>query len=135
MPKFSENSKNNLNECHFDLKLVMKEAIRFYDFSVIEGYRPEVEQNAAFESGTSKLKYPESKHNVLPARACDIVPYPTAFSSPEEFYFLAGIVLTIAKQMKEDGRIHHDVRWGGDWDRDLDLQDQNFNDLPHFELV
>jgi hypothetical protein len=27
------------------------------------------------------------------------------------------------------------LRWGGDWDSDKDTKDQNFNDLPHFELI
>jgi len=27
------------------------------------------------------------------------------------------------------------LRWGGDWDRDLDFSDQRFYDLYHFELV
>ena len=27
------------------------------------------------------------------------------------------------------------IRWGGDWDRDTDLSDNRFNDLPHFELM
>ena len=27
------------------------------------------------------------------------------------------------------------IRWGGDWDSDNDLHDQNFIDLPHFELA
>jgi peptidoglycan L-alanyl-D-glutamate endopeptidase CwlK len=27
------------------------------------------------------------------------------------------------------------IRWGGDWDRDEELHDQTFFDLPHFELI
>ncbi len=27
-----------------------------------------------------------------------------------------------------------ELRWGGDWDRDAEFDDQTFNDLPHFEL-
>ena len=26
------------------------------------------------------------------------------------------------------------IRWGGDWDSDNNLNDQNFMDLVHFEL-
>jgi peptidoglycan L-alanyl-D-glutamate endopeptidase CwlK len=26
------------------------------------------------------------------------------------------------------------VRWGGDWDGDRDIDDQTFDDLPHFEF-
>ena len=27
------------------------------------------------------------------------------------------------------------LRWGGDWDSDLEVDDNDFDDLPHFELV
>jgi hypothetical protein len=26
------------------------------------------------------------------------------------------------------------IRWGGDWNSNNDLKDNNFDDLPHFEL-
>lgn len=28
-----------------------------------------------------------------------------------------------------------EIRFGGDWDRDYDLDDQDFMDLVHFELI
>jgi peptidoglycan L-alanyl-D-glutamate endopeptidase CwlK len=34
-----------------------------------------------------------------------------------------------------EGKISHAIRWGGDWDSDDIFDDQNFDDLPHFELV
>jgi len=46
------------------------------DFAIICGHRGEAEQNAAFAAGASKVKFPDSKHNTLPARAYDRVPYP-----------------------------------------------------------
>ena len=27
-----------------------------------------------------------------------------------------------------------DIRWGGDWNGDFNLKNQNFYDLPHFEV-
>jgi peptidoglycan L-alanyl-D-glutamate endopeptidase CwlK len=27
------------------------------------------------------------------------------------------------------------IRWGGDWNGDLQFRDEKFKDLPHFELV
>jgi hypothetical protein len=27
------------------------------------------------------------------------------------------------------------LRWGGDWDQDTQVKDNNFDDLWHFELV
>ena len=26
------------------------------------------------------------------------------------------------------------IRWGGDWDMDTQVKDNNFDDLPHFEI-
>jgi peptidoglycan L-alanyl-D-glutamate endopeptidase CwlK len=37
-------------------------------------------------------------------------------------------VLGIAKMMGLD------IRWGGDWNGDFNLQNQNFYDLPHYEV-
>jgi peptidoglycan L-alanyl-D-glutamate endopeptidase CwlK len=37
--------------------------------------------------------------------------------------------------LKNDGKMTHDVRYGGDWDGDKDINDQTFNDTVHFELV
>jgi len=40
-----------------------------------------------------------------------------------------------AARLKAEGRMTHDLRWGGDWDRDTQVDDNNFDDLVHFELV
>jgi hypothetical protein len=45
------------------------------------------------------------------------------------FARVAGVMLACA------GARGYVVRWGGDWDNDGDLMDQEFHDLPHFELV
>ena len=26
------------------------------------------------------------------------------------------------------------LRWGGDWDQDFEVQDNKFDDFPHFEI-
>ena len=49
MPKFGRNSKKNLVSCHSDIRKVLNEAIKYYDFSVICGYRPEHLQNKAYK--------------------------------------------------------------------------------------
>jgi peptidoglycan L-alanyl-D-glutamate endopeptidase CwlK len=41
----------------------------------------------------------------------------------------------IAQKLKDDGKMTHSVRFGGDWDGDKDITDQKFNDLVHFELI
>lgn len=46
------------------------------DLTVTEGHRGEAAQNAAFEAGFSKKRWPDSGHNSLPARAFDFECYP-----------------------------------------------------------
>lgn len=129
MCKFSERSKENLRECHPDLQLLFMRVISVFDCAVIEGFRSEAEQNKAYHAGKSKLKWPQSKHNQVPSRAVDVVPYPVDWNDRERFVYMAGIVKGIASEMGIS------IRWGGDWDSDNDLNDQSFHDLPHFELL
>lgn len=75
MPKLSARSLKNLSQCHKDLQRIAEEAAKEFDFIVICGHRGEKEQNEAFARGTSKLKYPKSKHNKIPSLAFDAVPY------------------------------------------------------------
>jgi peptidoglycan L-alanyl-D-glutamate endopeptidase CwlK len=99
------------------------------DFSVLEGHRDAERQADLFHRGLSKLQWPNSKHNREPSEAIDIAPWPIDWRDTQRFYHLAGIVRTIA------GEHEITLRWGGDWDSDFDLRDQNFMDLAHFELV
>jgi len=41
----------------------------------------------------------------------------------------------VARMLKDIGEIEHEVRWGGDWDRDTELKDNRFMDLVHIELI
>lgn len=135
MPRFSKRSINNLSECHIDLQVVFKEVIKHFDCTVIEGHRPEAEQNAAYNAGNSKVKYPNSKHNSLPSLAADVVPYPIDWNDTDRMRYFAGFVMGVAALLKAQGKITHAVRAGIDWDCDTQTNDQRFIDLPHFELV
>lgn len=133
MFEFSEKSERILAACHDDLDKVLREAIKVYDFSVIEGPRDKEQQTRYYNEGLSKVQFPRSKHNRVPSEAIHIAPYPISFSNRRKnlarFYFLAGVVKTIACQNGIK------VRWGGDWDGDGDFEDQSFDDLMHFELI
>lgn len=129
MFQLSEKSLEKLNQCHPDLVRLFMEIAKYYPLSIIEGHRGQAEQNEAFRTGKSKLKFPESKHNKVPSLAVDAVPMPINWNNKEEFYHFAGFVLATAINLGIK------IRWGGDWDVDLDLRDQTFFDLPHFELV
>lgn len=136
MPVFSQRSKDKLYTCHHKLRRVMEQAIKVYDFSVICGHRGNDEQNDLFNQGRSKVQFPDSKHNLTPSCAVDIVPYLPGhdiwnLEDPnilKHWYLMAGVVLATAESMWTP------LRWGGDWNRDMRFDDNKFNDLPHFEL-
>ena len=145
MPSFSKKSKEMLKQCHPDIQKVMNEAIKYIDFSIVEGARTEEQQLRYFMEGKSKtmnskhlLEYSkEYKHNY--ANAIDIIPY--FFSEPhldwndrEEFCILAGYILGIAKMLKSRGEIKSDIRWGGKWSQER-IKENTFVDMPHFEIL
>lgn len=139
MPKFSQSSFSRLSTCHIELQTLFYEVIRTYDCSVLQGFRNEADQHAAFLSGASKLDWPNGKHNANPSMAVDVVPYPINLSNDKmnlcNIYYFCGFVLGIAQRLKDEGKMTYSVRWGGDWNGDHHIGEQNFNDLPHFELV
>ena len=129
---FSEASRKNLDQCHWELQVLMERVVQVRDISVVCGIRGRVEQNKMFDEGSSKLRWPDGKHNVESedelADAVDIVPWPEQYSDPMTMIHVAGIVMGIAAEMGIN------IRWGGDWNRNSDLKDQEFIDLWHFEL-
>lgn len=134
MASFGERSRANLEECHEDLQLIFNTVIQIWDCSIIEGYRGKEEQNRYFSEGKSKIKFPDGKHNQRPSMAVDAPPYPIDWNDVTGFIRYAHFVLGVAAGLYAAGKISHKLRWGGDWDRDFDLEDQRFNDYPHFEL-
>jgi len=151
MPKFSKKSLERLNTCHKDIQKIMNEVIKIYDISILEGIRSKERQIELYNTGRSKLDgvNKKSKHqgkededgNIV-SFAIDIMPYAKGenpFSGKEKdnrrFYFMAGIVKACTLELLKKGEIKHDIRWGGDWDSDFVYNDQNFDDLPHIELV
>lgn len=129
MPKFSQRSLGRLNTCDEKLQRLFNEVVKFYDCTILCGHRNEQDQNEAYRSGMSQVRWPNSKHNSNPSVAVDVVPYPIDWNDKVRFYHFAGFVLGIAKEMGIN------ITWGGDWNRNNNLKDQSFFDLPHFELV
>jgi|TARA_Y100000310_G_scaffold265794_1_gene277018 peptidoglycan L-alanyl-D-glutamate endopeptidase CwlK len=128
MPRFGKRSKKRLATCDDRLQDLFKEVIKYFDCTVIQGHRGEAEQNQAYDAGRSKLRYPDGKHNADPSKAVDVAPYPIDWSDRDRFHYFGGFVLGIASQMGLK------IRWGGDWDRDTEVKDNRFDDLPHFEI-
>jgi peptidoglycan L-alanyl-D-glutamate endopeptidase CwlK len=129
MPSFSTKSEDTLATCDHRLQQICDRVIKTYDFSVLEGYRSDERQEELYRQGKSKLRAGESKHNQDPSLAVDIAPYPIDWEDHKRFYLLAGMMFQAAYD------IGYPIRWGGDWDRDWEHNDQSFHDLPHFEIV
>ena len=131
MPHFGKKSKERLAELDLELQELLQEAIKHFDFSITCGYRDEATQNELYNSlpQRTKVKFPNSRHNSYPSQAVDIVPYPVDYDDRERFTYLAGLVMGIAK-VKDIP-----LRWGGCWRNDNDLKANDFDDLPHFELL
>ena len=129
MPKFGSKSRKNLATCHEDLQDIFNEVIKYVDCSVIEGHRSQERQDKLYEEGKTKLKYPKGRHNASPSRAVDVVPYPIDWDDRERFHLFAGFVLGVAQSMEIN------IRWGGDWNKNFEVDDNQFDDFPHFELL
>ena len=65
----------------------------------------------------------------------DVAPYPIDWEDLDRFRYFAGYVMGVAAILHSEGLITHRLRWGGDWNRDTQVKDNSFNDMPHFELV
>jgi len=131
--RFSSRSTERLETCHPDLVLLMNEALADpecpSDMSILCGYRGEEEQNAAFESGASQLRYPQSRHNREPSLAVDVAPYVGGITWDWQYYYpLADHIKATWARLSESGQLSGDYRlqWGGDW--------TSFKDGPQWEL-
>lgn len=139
MPSFGARSKEALETCHPDIQRVLNEAIKYIDFSVLEGHRGQQAQDKAFADGYSKLKWPHGNHNHKDhpeakvdkpiSRAVDIAPYPIVWNDTERFVLFAGFILGIAAMLGVK------LRWGGDWNMNTQVKDEKFRDWGHFELI
>lgn len=136
MPEYSKASLSKLDTCDSRLQRVFLEVIKHRDNTILEGHRGQALQHQYFAEGKSKKDWPTGEHNQTPSRAVDSVPYPISWelvnkndrASINEMYLYAGLVLGIAAMLGIP------IRWGGDWDGDGTITDQQFHDLPHFEL-
>ena len=149
--KFGKSSIVQLSTLHPDLQTILRVAIKQFDFSIIEGIRTKKRQQELFNSPkhlteldgvTKKSKHQgEYFEGKLVSTAVDIIPYVQGLNVWEGrkgeklFYYLAGTIMGVAEILYLQGAIRHKLKWGGNWDMDMDFYDSNFIDLPHFELV
>lgn len=137
MPSFGKKSLDKLNTCHPKIKLIMNEAIKAYDFTVLCGTRTPEEQYELYKKGRElqsdgtwkKIgatvtnidgKTKKSEHNYSPSHAIDIAPYPIDWNNIARFTDLAKIVKQCAKNLGIK------IEYGGDW--------TSLKDYPHYQL-
>ena len=153
MAEYSNTSKEKLITVHIDLQMIFNEVIKIFDNTIIYGYREPQLQFDLFKKGRSniggfwiivnkkevvtycdgiKLK---SNHNKYPSNAIDAIPYPIDWKDEKRIHYFAGFVMCTALRLKEEGKITHNIRWGGDWDNDTEVKDEIFMDLAHYEII
>jgi len=129
MPKFSTSSSMKLSQAHPKLQRLLTSAIKVIDFSVIETHRKLERQKELVASGQAKTL--NSKHLSYPSEAVDIQPYPYTNDdkSLNQFYFLVGVIkgISVAMDIK--------IRLGADWNSNLDIRDDIWQDVFHVELI
>jgi peptidoglycan LD-endopeptidase CwlK len=121
MPVFSKSSREKLETCDGNLQRLFNEVIMYQDCTIVCGRRGKDEQDAAFDAGFSQVKWPNSKHNSLPSKAVDVVPFPIEWYNVPKFKEFGKLVKEVAK------RLEIEVEWGGDWQG-------GFIDYPHWQV-
>ncbi len=126
MPKFSKISQTRLITCSPILQEIFNELIEEYDCTILCGARGKEEQNQAFNSGFSKAKWGQSKHNIIPgirdsSDAVDAAPCPIDWNNHVRFSEMNDKIQEIA--VKKGVKI----RWGGMF--------TTIKDLPHWEIA
>ena len=125
MPKFGKRSKQRLEGVNIVLVHILNKLVKIMDVTIIEGVRSQERQDELVKKGASKTKF--SKH--IDGRAVDVAPYPIDWEDRERFHYMGGMLKGIAHEMDVK------IRWGGDWDNDGEIKDNNFDDLVHVELL
>ena len=124
MYRFGKRSKERLKGVDVRLINVLNELIKIMDVTIIEGLRTKERQEELLKKGTTKVKY--SKH--MEGKAVDLAPYTIDWEDRQRFHYMGGMIRGIGKQLGVD------IRWGGDWDSDGEIKDNNFDDLVHVEV-
>jgi peptidoglycan LD-endopeptidase CwlK len=139
-PKYGPRSRKVLGTLHVDLQIIFQAVLSLgYDHSLIEGHRDKETQNFYFDQGKSKIRWPKGRHNTVPSEAVDAMPWFTSlphidWKHEPSIHHFAGVVRGVAAMLYNMGEIKHRIRWGGDWDRDYNVREDQWDDLPHFEL-
>ena len=121
-------SKAKLSNAHYVLQKLADKALEIskQDLKVICSFRNEHDQNKAFAEGTSKLKWPKSKHNCHPSEAIDVVPLPLDWNNIAPFEEMVECFEEAWHLLDEDITKGWVLQVGADF---------SFRDYPHFQIV
>ncbi len=132
-------SKQRLALAHPLLQKIMNAAAEHVDFIILDSMRGEAEQELAFKRKFTKVHFGSSAHNWKPALALDIAPEPLDWGNSKDKAHNAK-----ALQRFVDLQLRHilpaamilgiKIRQGVDWNRNGNLTDDSWDDLPHVEL-
>ena len=143
MNSFDKFSLDRLSGCHVALGLLAKRAVQFKNHRILCGIRTESEQRKAYQEGKTQRQFPNSAHNIYPGKeyseAFDFIPtpfkgYPDKSKSDygkrlAEWYMIGAVYKVLSDEMGIP------IRWGGDWNNNWDIYDNNFDDLGHIEII
>ena len=132
--RWSAKSLARLNTAHPLLIALFSRVIRRSglpnDLTVLCGHRGKVEQDAAYKAGSSKLRWPKSKHNSTPSLAVDVAPLVDGAVTWDWTHYnkIAPLIRDEWGKMQAEGLVPAGVSltWGGSWVR--------FPDGPHWQL-
>ena len=144
---------------HPDLQRIISWCLDYcaVDFSLTEGHRLVSKQFEYYQKGRTKgndgkwtitdkkkvITYldginKKGKHNYKPSLAFDFCAYvpdkPQLAWDITHLTYIAATFIAVGEFMYKEGMIKHKLRWGGNWDKDGDLDDSRFCDRPHLEL-
>ena len=131
MPNFGAKSLEKRAKLHPDMVKVIDRAIEIYDFTIGQTIRTEEQHADHIARGMTRVTYDKTRHKPNAdglSEAVDIIPWPIDWKALNRFFFLAGIMFQAAAEVGVE------IVWGGDWNNNKVFTDQDFNDLPHFEL-
>lgn len=129
MPVFGTQSKKQLALALPQLQLVLKEAIKHYDFKILDATRGPAMQEKAFRTGHSKVHFGQSAHNYSPTLAVDLFPAPYDWNNNKAFDDLYHVMMAAAR------KVGVPIRSGDDWGQNgLRPGDKDNWDAGHYEL-
>jgi peptidoglycan L-alanyl-D-glutamate endopeptidase CwlK len=129
MARFGRQSLSRLEGVHPLLVDWAFELVTIMDCKIVSGVRDLTDQRRLVEVGASRTM--DSMHLIQEdgyGHALDIAPHPVDWDDLKRFYILAGCGIALARKMNIP------VRWGGDWDMDMEFDDQKFFDFGHWEI-